>query len=520
MDREKKKVKIEVVNHLERGVDALERLLGLAAFDKLKFEEKLILAQKSCDKLKENSSRSTGDRLSNNVRIKTEKGYAEDCVEHTKMIYEKNQIIVDLNNKVRELENLVFEKDEIVAKMDKQVEELKQKIMAAEMQIMRTDETMNKIRQQKLESDQAVEELRRQLSAYEVHKETSDRTIEEMRRKENESVLYTEELKRQKLEAEHGAEELASKLSKADHSVVELRQSVKKLECLNLMVYKAVEVHKMIFENLVPMAEELANLLRMKVDDLVNVKNKFVAIEGDEGVRPSLGNECKRGEGNTVRSAGKCSTCNSVDSGLPERGAHEQLMTETCETTPSSAAAVEIIEISDCDDETNPGGDANVAETCTNSGKTKTFCEKAASSPSSNQTNKRNGIDCSDFSIRIPETKRSKPGKTWMFGADMLKAFQEDDELCMNAMCALYRQKVSASKSTEGSNRVFYHFETMRGCDLAEYLIDGDPELRLTKSVREVKQQFINQCRRLATDHYASLFMLYCNGDDPFFRST
>ncbi|KAK6158325.1 hypothetical protein DH2020_005639 [Rehmannia glutinosa] len=210
------------------------------------------------------------------------------------------------------------------------------------------------------------------------------------------------------------------------------------------------------------------------------------------------------------------------------------------ETTPSSAAAKDVIEIIDCDDETNPdeNSDAYVSDLCTNLGETEIICEKFVSSPSSNQTKKRNRIDCWEFPHIIQEMKRSKLGveannnspiRKWMFGANMLKAFKRT----MNFACmpyALYRQKVSASKSTEGLNRVFYHFETLRysndaipsRCDLAEYLIDGDPELRLTKSVAKVKQQcpkVINQCRRLATDHYESLFMLYCNGDDPFFGS-
>ncbi|GFP82537.1 hypothetical protein PHJA_000396700 [Phtheirospermum japonicum] len=47
------------------------------------------------------------------------------------------------------------------------------------------------------------------------------------------------------------------------------------------------------------------------------------------------------------------------------------------------------------------------------------------------------------------------------------------------------------------------------GCALAEYLIDGDRELRLRKSVSEVKKEqpdVIGQCRKLAT----KLFQIYC----------
>ncbi|KAI3468644.1 hypothetical protein Pfo_025307 [Paulownia fortunei] len=772
MDREKKNVKIERET-LERDRDALERTQGLAELDKLRFLERLIKSKKECEELKK-ITRLTADRLSNNGGIKTEEGYAMVCGEHTKMIYEKNMIIPELNKKLRELKNQILEKDQIVgvcheklksfdrrvAEMDKEVEKLKlQKWEANQiMEELRGKLSESELREEKLrlknmEASQILEQLRHQILSAEAHAMRSDETmkkirwkqletdqnLEELRRQNLEASQTVEELSRQKLEAEHAAEmhkkrsdqameEMARKLLEADHTVKELRQqnleafqTVEELKHQNLAAYKAAEVHKKRFENLVPMAEELANLLKLKVDDLatlVNLKNKSVASEVDEGAifpvsnggKQSLGNGSKYGAGNTVRqlhyqrnkkmsdnlapdirrfgkssyekrknhqqtkSLGMRSTCNSIESGcsgltergdrnlpqsswtkqgamnddnavwnspsvqsgyslpqaemngshqengskkLQELGPHASLafefrMSAWCsrEMMPSSAAARDIIEIIDCDDETNPVESAYVADLCTNLSETEMISEKVVSSPSSNQTNKQNRIDCSGVSLIIPKRKRSKLGneddnllvdgekedqnlesthnrhaspgkpnsgsvylqeallpsrgnsgfkrceekagapsdsqsplqkidgfkdrssthklhskkfcKTWMFGADMLKAFQEDDEICLNAVCALYRQQVSASKSTRGSNGVFYHFETMRGRTLAEYLIDGDPELRLRKSVPEIKQQFpdvLNQCRRLATDYYENLFILYCNGEDPFFKS-
>ncbi|GFP82523.1 hypothetical protein PHJA_000395300 [Phtheirospermum japonicum] len=58
------------------------------------------------------------------------------------------------------------------------------------------------------------------------------------------------------------------------------------------------------------------------------------------------------------------------------------------------------------------------------------------------------------------------------------------------------------------------------GCALAEYLIDGDRELRLRKSVSEVKKErpdVIGQCRKLASVYVEKLFQIYCAADDPFF---
>ncbi|GFP82531.1 hypothetical protein PHJA_000396100 [Phtheirospermum japonicum] len=58
------------------------------------------------------------------------------------------------------------------------------------------------------------------------------------------------------------------------------------------------------------------------------------------------------------------------------------------------------------------------------------------------------------------------------------------------------------------------------GCALAEYLIDGGKELRLRKSVSEVKKErpdVIGQCRKLATIYVEKLFQIYSTADDPFF---
>ncbi|KAL3645722.1 hypothetical protein CASFOL_010902 [Castilleja foliolosa] len=123
---------------------------------------------------------------------------------------------------------------------------------------------------------------------------------------------------------------------------------------------------------------------------------------------------------------------------------------------------------------------------------------------------------------------RSKDhGRKWTYEADMLRAFQQDEELCMNAVCSLYRQQSLAIKSTGRSeNGGFGPVDSMRpadsmsGCALAKYLIDGDRELRLRKSVLEVKNErpdVIAQCRKLATIYAAKLFQIYCAADDPFF---
>ncbi|KAL2544336.1 uncharacterized protein Fot_13569 [Forsythia ovata] len=117
-----------------------------------------------------------------------------------------------------------------------------------------------------------------------------------------------------------------------------------------------------------------------------------------------------------------------------------------------------------------------------------------------------------------------KKCKTWMFGADMLKAFEEDPELCLNAVCALYRQQISAANFTDDltlSKSVgLIHCDATSIHALGEYLIEGDPQHRLRKSVSEVEQQrpdVLRNCQKLAIIYYEKLFEIYCKGKDPFY---
>lgn len=69
----------------------------------------------------------------------------------------------------------------------------------------------------------------------------------------------------------------------------------------------------------------------------------------------------------------------------------------------------------------------------------------------------------------------------------------------------------------------WFFLSNIRGNALAEYLIDGDPLHKRRKSVSQVKKESaetIEKCRRIAVDYHERLFMLYCNGDDPYFGPT
>lgn len=71
-------------------------------------------------------------------------------------------------------------------------------------------------------------------------------------------------------------------------------------------------------------------------------------------------------------------------------------------------------------------------------------------------------------------------------------------------------------------NKVFHTFGS-RGTTLAKFLIDGDPQGKLRKSVQELEkydQKGLSECKRLAIGHSKQLFEIYQKKNDPFFLSS
>ncbi|KAJ6294941.1 hypothetical protein OIU76_022929 [Salix suchowensis] len=120
---------------------------------------------------------------------------------------------------------------------------------------------------------------------------------------------------------------------------------------------------------------------------------------------------------------------------------------------------------------------------------------------------------------------RSKDHKfKWEFEGDMLADFGKDPELCMKAVCALYRQQTAEEKRNKETlhynGRGFSKFDAPRGSKLAEFLIDGDPSGDLKKSVLELQaynSKGVKLCRKLATHYSKQLFQIYKNKEDPLF---
>ncbi|XP_057442846.1 uncharacterized protein LOC130734435 [Lotus japonicus] len=120
--------------------------------------------------------------------------------------------------------------------------------------------------------------------------------------------------------------------------------------------------------------------------------------------------------------------------------------------------------------------------------------------------------------------RRKKNAMKWEYQADMLAEFGKDSELCMKAVCSLYKQQTSEEQMSKESmchnNRGFSKCDAPRGSDLGEYLTEGDPSGGLKKSVEELQEydpEAVEECRTLATRYSKQLYEIYKNNEDPFF---
>ncbi|KZV36447.1 hypothetical protein F511_15952 [Dorcoceras hygrometricum] len=113
----------------------------------------------------------------------------------------------------------------------------------------------------------------------------------------------------------------------------------------------------------------------------------------------------------------------------------------------------------------------------------------------------------------------------WDFEAEMLADFGKSPEICMKAVCALYRQQTSEEKSCKATinlnGRGFSQCDAYRGSALAEFLTNGEPQSDMEKSVEELLVFNPNGdelCRELAERYSKQLFAIYQSGEDPFFK--
>ncbi|CAA0838801.1 Unknown protein, partial [Striga hermonthica] len=423
-----------------------------------------------------------------------------------------------------EIENLTRERDAA----RKEARALEQTLAAKELERLNLDENLRRCRRN---CEDLQETVARLVEENKVSGDREKRAEERCERiaAENQKIasernaLFSElsakirELKDKNLEAdclvgvyqekcrclENDAEKMSQEIERLKGEILEANKIVDSLGSMKMESEKAAELYKSRLENLSPrisrIEEDIAVMLTVKVGDLAGLSHNLGSffVEGDGG---NL---------NLLDCWGKCDISGNG-------------------STPEDAEAVVLGELN-----------STVGENCMNflesqssiskrSKRTQTDCTDDHLIASWSTKRRRNKCTGNGDNVSINEKEKEVSGLThdkmsgeWTCEADMLRAFREDEQLCMNAVCALYRQQTkSKGCSNSSGNGVFSPVDLFSGSSLAEYLIDGDKELRLKKSASEVKKirpQAINQCRKLATIYVEKLFAIYRSGEDPLF---
>ncbi|CAN8244478.1 unnamed protein product [Cochlearia groenlandica] len=149
--------------------------------------------------------------------------------------------------------------------------------------------------------------------------------------------------------------------------------------------------------------------------------------------------------------------------------------------------------------------------------------EKSYDTSEEEETEEESGY-YADIMSRLRREKKPEEKRKWEYEADMLADFGKDLELCMRAVCVLYRFQTEGEKLTSSSHvcngRGFSRFDAIRGTRIGRFLTDGDPKGDLKKSVEELKSfefESLEVCRALADRYSKQLFEIYNNREDPFF---
>ncbi|CAL4952432.1 unnamed protein product [Urochloa decumbens] len=130
-----------------------------------------------------------------------------------------------------------------------------------------------------------------------------------------------------------------------------------------------------------------------------------------------------------------------------------------------------------------------------------------------------------EYASAMARIGRKKEAKDWKFEADMLAAFAEHPELCLKAVCALYRRQTQEEQLEKAAlvhnKEGFNHIDAHRGSCIAEFLLDGDREGPVMKTIHDLEEHdcyALALCRRVASNYSKQLFAIYQNKEDPYFH--
>lgn len=182
MDCEKM-MKFEI-QELQRDLDSMktelrlqERSCIVTEMEKSRIEEKLQISRRKCEELNEKITRLTEEH--------------KFCNEFSKMMSEKDKLILELNGKINELQTKNLENEQLLGKYKQQSESLE-----AEVAILRVE---------KLASDQLVVELRQKQSV-------TDQAVVELERQNWRATKKMDEMRQEKVESESRPDDLAPRV--------------------------------------------------------------------------------------------------------------------------------------------------------------------------------------------------------------------------------------------------------------------------------------------------------------------
>lgn len=143
------------------------------------------------------------------------------------------------------------------------------------------------------------------------------------------------------------------------------------------------------------------------------------------------------------------------------------------------------------------------------------------------QSSSSSDSDDFDFptdSMVIKPTQANRIHKKWKSEADMVATLEQDEELRLRAVCALFGQQAAVQKSSNFmstfENQGFDKVDATRGTALVEFLTNGDPQGKLKKSTMELLADDpggFRDCKRLTIKYSKQLFEMWQVKGDPLF---
>uniref|UniRef100_A0ACD5VLH7 Uncharacterized protein n=1 Tax=Avena sativa TaxID=4498 RepID=A0ACD5VLH7_AVESA len=120
--------------------------------------------------------------------------------------------------------------------------------------------------------------------------------------------------------------------------------------------------------------------------------------------------------------------------------------------------------------------------------------------------------------------RRNAKNEEWDYEAEMLSAFAEQPELCLKAVCALYRKQTEEEKTQRSTivhnKKGFNQIDAPRGSRIAQFLLDGDASGPLKKTAEDLEKYErygLEFCHRMAERYSRQLFAIYKEKEDPYF---